>query len=91
MQDKIHQPYRQLLVPGLAEILTLTYKDIDGLLGVCLSGAGPCILALCSHSFEEIGKKIVGIFEKNQINNRAITASYEVLEFARDGLVVTKG
>jgi homoserine kinase len=43
MRDKWHQPYRQMLVPGLAEAMELEHP---GLLGVCLSGAGPSVLAL---------------------------------------------
>lgn len=42
MQDKVHQPYRKSLVPGLSEILsTVSPKTHPGLLGLCLSGAGP--------------------------------------------------
>jgi homoserine kinase len=43
MVDKLHQPYRKGIVPGLAELLELEHPD---LLGVCLSGAGPSLLAL---------------------------------------------
>jgi homoserine kinase len=41
--DKLHQPYRQHIVPGLAAMLELEHP---ALLGVCLSGAGPSLLAL---------------------------------------------
>ena len=43
MIDKLHQPYRKDIVPGLAELLELEHPE---LLGVCLSGAGPSLLAL---------------------------------------------
>jgi len=49
MQDKIHQPYRKHLVPGLEEILDLPSRvksSCRSLLGVCMSGAGPSVLAL---------------------------------------------
>jgi len=42
LQDRLHQPFRQELVPGLANLLALEHPD---LLGVCLSGAGPSIVA----------------------------------------------
>lgn len=45
LQDRWHQPYRAALVPGLAEALALEHDD---LLGVCLSGSGPTVLALCA-------------------------------------------
>lgn len=90
MQDAVHQPYRQTLVPGLKEILQLDYRNINGLLGVCLSGAGPSILALAQDSFQEIGERIVGIFASNLVDGKAIQSEYMVLEFDKEGLVVTR-
>jgi homoserine kinase len=43
LRDRLHQPYRAALVPGLSRALTL---ESPGLLGVFLSGAGPSIAAL---------------------------------------------
>jgi homoserine kinase len=43
MVDKLHQPYRKDIVPGLSELLELEHPKM---LGVCLSGAGPSLLAL---------------------------------------------
>jgi homoserine kinase len=51
LQDRIHQPFRQKLVPGLAEALAMEHPD---LLGVCLSGAGPSIVALAERHVNEI-------------------------------------
>jgi homoserine kinase len=90
MQDRIHQPYRKELVPGLSDILQLNSQDLNGLLGVCLSGAGPCILALSEHSFDNIGKEIMGIFSRNNVKGVPITSSYVVLDFDRKGLVVNR-
>ena len=45
MRDRWHQPARAPLVPGLAEAMAL---DDPAVLGVCLSGAGPSILALAT-------------------------------------------
>ncbi|MGW8959542.1 homoserine kinase [Paenibacillus sp. NPDC055715] len=44
MQDRLHQPYRAALVPGMTEILQDAHHY--GALGVALSGAGPTLLAL---------------------------------------------
>ncbi|WP_044481725.1 homoserine kinase [Paenibacillus antibioticophila] len=44
MKDRIHQPYRAQLVPGMARILE--EAPSHGALGVALSGAGPTLLAL---------------------------------------------
>lgn len=43
LRDRLHQPYRAPLVPGLDD--ALAFEDAD-LLGVFLSGAGPSIAAL---------------------------------------------
>jgi len=51
MRDRWHQPYREALVPGLHEALELEHPD---LLGVCLAGAGPSIVAIAQRNFEEI-------------------------------------
>jgi homoserine kinase len=42
LEDRLHQPYREPLVPGLKEAMNLR---VAGLLGVTLSGAGPSLLA----------------------------------------------
>ncbi len=51
LHDRLHQPFRQHLVPGLERALALEHPD---LLGVCLSGAGPSIVALAESNFESI-------------------------------------
>jgi homoserine kinase len=43
LADRLHQPHRAPLVPGLADALAL---DDPAVLGACLSGAGPSIAAL---------------------------------------------
>lgn len=49
--DRLHQPYRESLVPGLARALTFEHPK---LLGVFLSGAGPSIAALTEGVVPEI-------------------------------------
>jgi len=84
MQDKVHQPYRKHLIPGLPEILaSVTPQSHPGLLGICLSGAGPTILALATHNFEHIAEMIMTRFKKEDINCR-----YELLEPAYEGAQV---
>lgn len=43
MEDRLHQPYRADLVPGLAEVFAGAREA--GALGVALSGAGPSVMA----------------------------------------------
>lgn len=85
MQDKLHQPYRQTLIPGLTEIVeSMTPSSQPGLLGVCLSGAGPTILALATDHFDEIAEKIIGRFK-----TQGIKCSWQLLEPA-EGTQVTR-
>ncbi|KIH86750.1 hypothetical protein SPBR_08522 [Sporothrix brasiliensis 5110] len=85
MQDKLHQPYRQTLIPGLTEIVeSMTPSSQPGLLGVCLSGAGPTILALATDHFDEIAEEIIGRFKK-----QGIQCKWQLLEPA-EGTLVTR-
>lgn len=87
MRDKVHQPYREHLIPGLGEVLKfVTPASCPGLLGVSLSGAGPTILALSTHNFEEVAKAIISILMKAQ----DITCQWQLLEPARDGATVER-
>ena len=51
LDDRLHQPYRKSLVPGLDEILELSHPD---LLGTCLSGAGPSIVAFAERNLDVV-------------------------------------
>jgi homoserine kinase len=57
--DRWHQPYRAPLIPGLSEALDFEHPD---LMGVCLSGAGPSVLAFVRGSTQELGKELRQIF-----------------------------
>ena len=46
MQDKLHQPYRAHLVPGLEDVIEAALAQ--GAYGACLSGSGPTVLAFTS-------------------------------------------
>ena len=83
MRDLLHQPYRESLVPGLAEALDL--PAMEGLLGVALSGAGPSIIALVSGNEELIGAKLASCFEA-----RGIDSTVRVLAVDNAGCSVTQ-
>lgn len=85
MQDKVHQPYRKGLIPGLPEILqSVTPKSHPGLCGICLSGAGPTILALATENFDSIAKVILDMFAQKNIK-----CEWKLLKPAEDGTTVT--
>lgn len=60
MGDRLHQPYRAELVPGLREILDEAMQH--GAVGAALSGAGPTIL--CFVASEEGRKQVEGFVDK---------------------------
>ncbi|HEX4997491.1 MAG TPA: homoserine kinase [Terriglobia bacterium] len=80
MRDRIHQPYRAKLIPGLEEILDL---DLPGLFGIALSGAGPTVFAMAAPArAEAVGHAIVAVFEKN-----GVSAASHPVRVDRTGLV----
>jgi len=59
LEDRLHQPYRVALVPGLDEILKLR---APGLLGCALSGAGPSVLVFYERGAEAVCDLVRQIF-----------------------------
>jgi homoserine kinase len=62
LEDRLHQPYRYALVPGLEEIVGLR---APGLLGCALSGAGPSILVFHERGYEHVCERVREIFRKH--------------------------
>jgi homoserine kinase len=85
MKDRLHQPRRESLVPGLSEALSI--KQTTGLLGVALSGAGPSIIALATDHEEEIAASLVTCFRKHGIKStvRLLEADANGCEVRRSG------
>jgi homoserine kinase len=61
LRDRWHQPYRAALVPGLDEALALEHPH---LLGVCLSGSGPTVLAFCSGDPAAVAGQLAEIYRR---------------------------
>jgi homoserine kinase len=69
MKDRVHQPYRKALIPGLSDVLaSVTPASHPGLLGICLSGAGPTILALATDNFELIAEEAKRVFKRASVD-----------------------
>lgn len=62
LEDRLHQPHRFALVPGLEEITRLR---APGLLGCTLSGAGPSILVFYERGHEEVCELARRVFSAN--------------------------
>lgn len=81
MQDRLHQPYRAALVPGLEEVLRAALEA--GALGASLSGAGPAVLALVRQGETRPGPAMQEAWKQRGIASRLL-----VLDFDRAGLRV---
>jgi homoserine kinase len=66
--DRIHQPYRAALIPGIADCLE--HHD-EGLAGVFISGAGSSVMAIATANAEKIGAALVEKFSRNGVAARA--------------------
>jgi homoserine kinase len=62
--DRLHQPYRQQLVPGIERCLGLRK---DGLLGVAISGSGSSVIAFATRNEQEIAEALQEIFVEEGI------------------------
>lgn len=59
-KDRLHQPYRESLVPGLRQVFHAALGA--GARGVALSGAGPSVIALADARAEEVAEAMEGAF-----------------------------
>jgi homoserine kinase len=71
LEDRLHQPYRAKLVPGLDEILRLR---APGLLGCTLSGAGPSVLVFHEKGHDDVCELVRQIFGLNGRGSEVLAA-----------------
>ena len=60
MQDKLHQPYRQPLIPGMEAAFAAARAA--GARGVAISGAGPSLIAFAPDGHEGIVAAVTAVF-----------------------------
>ena len=82
VRDRLHQPYRAPLVPGMDEVLA--DGEAAGALACFLSGAGPTLLALVAGNGAEVGQRMAARW-KERAN---VIAQALVLPIDREGLRV---
>lgn len=82
-QDRLHQPFRKDLVPGMETVLNDAIKS--GALGATLSGAGPTLVAFINDKEKAlaIGKRMTKKWEEFKVKS-----NYKVLNVAFDGAKV---
>lgn len=83
LKDRLHQPYREKLVPGMKEIME-AFKHEDNVLGCVLSGAGPTLLVI-SHKYDL--DKIKSIV-KEIWDNQNIKSDIRTLKIEEQGAVI---
>ncbi len=71
LDDRLHQPFRAQLVPGLADILRLR---APGLLGCTLSGAGPGVLVFYESGHHEVCDLVRNTFATNGCTTDVISS-----------------
>lgn len=85
VQDRLHQPWRATLLPGMAGAMKAAEKA--GALGACISGAGPTILAFVERTAnsDRIGRAMCRAFASRKIRSEA-----SVLSISTDGARINK-
>ena len=77
LKDKLHEPYREKLVPGMKEIKE-NLKHMEGMIGCTLAGAGPSLLVISENkNLEEIKEIISNTWNNININSKIQTYSIE--------------
>ena len=77
MKDRLHQPYREKLVPGMHEIME-AFKHEDGVLGCVLSGAGPSLLIVSyKYDLDKIKSIVKETWELQNIKSEIKTFKIE--------------
>ena len=79
MGDRLHQPYRAKLVPGLMDVIASARRA--GAYGAALSGAGPTVLALASGQAANAVARAMG----RTFKRKGITACSQILKIQTRG------
>jgi homoserine kinase len=79
-KDRLHQPYRAAMVPGMSEVLA--EGERAGALACFLSGAGPTLLALVTGDGGDVGRRMAACWKEQT----GVTAQPRLLEIDREGV-----
>ena len=82
-QDRLHQPFRKDLIPGMESVLNEAM--VEGALGATLSGAGPTLVAFVNdkNKAESIGKAMASKWMEFKIKSE-----YKIVSVAFEGAKV---
>ncbi|MCL6609937.1 MAG: homoserine kinase [Peptococcaceae bacterium] len=73
MEDRIHQPYRTNLVPGMKKVFAAA--RLAGAKGITLSGSGPSIIAYSDSNLDLIARVMRDTFRQNGVSARSMVLS----------------
>ncbi len=68
MQDRLHQPYRIPLIPGMTDAFAAAKGA--GAKAVALSGAGPSLIAFAPCGHDEIAERVTAVFTRANLQSR---------------------
>jgi len=70
MEDRLHQPYRMSLIPGMRDVFNDAKKA--GAISVAISGAGPTLIAFVVGDGEKVAKAMSEAFSKHKIDSQTL-------------------
>ena len=77
LEDRLHQPYREKLIPGFKEIKE-AFKNEENVLGTVISGAGPSVLIISEkNNLEKIQQTVKDIWNNLNIHSEIKTLTIE--------------
>jgi homoserine kinase len=82
MDDRLHQPYRKPLIPGIEDVFSAAIDS--GALSVALSGSGPTVAAFCTENGSAISSSMQRAFAKHNIKSET-----KILNIDYEGAVVS--
>ncbi|ATW24116.1 homoserine kinase [Candidatus Formimonas warabiya] len=70
MEDRLHQPYRMSLIPGMREVFSLAKEA--GALSVAISGAGPTLIAFVVGDGRPVAEAMSKAFTQQEISCKTL-------------------
>ena len=64
LEDRLHQPYREPLVPVFARAVALRHPDV---IGACLSGAGPSVAVFVRRNAPAVERALATLYRKEGV------------------------
>ncbi|MFQ3548594.1 MAG: homoserine kinase [Armatimonadota bacterium] len=75
MEDRLHQPYRESLIPGMRDVFSAAMQA--GAQSVSISGSGPTLIAFVNSNQKQIGKAMQEAWQKHNIESQIYILSLD--------------